>query len=53
MMTNGPKATTGEVLEPRLPQPRDRLALTAGPRFITARNAVTEFLYARDENPAA
>jgi len=53
MMTNGPEATIGEVLEPRLPRPRDRLALATDPRFITARKAVMEFLYARHRNPAA
>jgi len=53
MMTNGPEATIGEVLEPRLPRPRDRLALAADPRFVEARKAVMEFLYARHRNPAA
>jgi len=52
MMTNGPEATIGEVLEPRLPRPRDRLALAADPRFVAARKAVMEFLYARHRNPA-
>ncbi len=52
MMTNGPEATIGEVLEPRLQRPRDRLALAADPRFVAARKAVMEFLYARHRNPA-
>ena len=51
--TNGPEATIGEVLEPRLPRPRDRLALAADPRFVAARKVVMEFLYARHRNPAA
>ena len=54
MMTNGPEATIGEVLEPRLPRPRDRLALATDPALhCTARKAVMEFLYARHRNPAA
>lgn len=52
MMTNGPEATVGEVLESRLPRPRDRLALATDPRFVAARKAVMEFLYARHRNPA-
>ncbi len=52
MMTNGPEATIGEVLEPRLPRPRDRLALAADLRFVAARKAVMEFLCARHRNPA-
>lgn len=52
MMTNGPDATIGEVLAPGLPRPRDRLALADDPRFLDARKAVMEFLYARHRNPA-
>ncbi len=52
MMTNGPNATIGEVLEVGLPRPRDRLALAVDPRFVEARRAVMEFLYARHTNPA-
>ncbi len=52
MMTNGPEATIGEVLTVPLPRPRDRLALVNDPRFIKARAAVMEFLYARHRNPA-
>ena len=52
MMTNGPEATIGEVLTVPIPRPRDRLALVDDPRFIKARAAVMEFLYARHRNPA-
>ena len=52
MMTNGPNATIGEVLAPGLSRPRDRLALADDPRFLDARKAVKEFLYARHRNPA-
>jgi nitrate/nitrite transport system ATP-binding protein len=53
MMTNGPEATIGEVLEVDLPRPRDRLALGTDPRFLAARARVMEFLYARHVRPRA
>jgi len=52
MLTNGPNATVGEILEVDLPRPRDRLALATDPRFLNARAAVLEFLHARHANPA-
>ncbi len=52
MLTNGPNATVGEILEVGLPRPRDRLALATDPRFLNARAAVLEFLHARHANPA-
>jgi len=52
MLTNGPNATVGEVLDVTLPRPRNRLALAADPVFIAARTAVLEFLHARHANPA-
>ncbi|MDW8398993.1 MAG: ABC transporter ATP-binding protein [Acetobacteraceae bacterium] len=53
MMTNGPGATIGEVLEVDLPRPRDRLALASHPRFLEAREAVLRFLHERHALPAA
>jgi nitrate/nitrite transport system ATP-binding protein len=53
MMTNGPAATIGEVLEVDLPRPRDRLALASHPRFLEAREAVLRFLHERHALPAA
>lgn len=47
MMTNGPAATVGEVLEVPLPRPRDRIALAADPDYLRAREAVLRFLYER------
>ncbi|MBN8938267.1 MAG: ABC transporter ATP-binding protein [Rhizobiales bacterium] len=47
MMTNGPSATIGEVLEVTLPRPRKRLELVANPAYIKAREAVLKFLYER------
>ncbi|NJO21609.1 MAG: ABC transporter ATP-binding protein [Sphingomonadales bacterium] len=52
MMTNGPAATIGEVLEVKLPRPRKRLDLVDNPTYIHARAAVLEFLYARHKAPA-
>jgi nitrate/nitrite transport system ATP-binding protein len=52
MLTNGPNATVGEVLDVKLPRPRDRLALATDPAFTAARAAVLEFLHARHANPA-
>nr|WP_228126962.1 ABC transporter ATP-binding protein [Perlucidibaca piscinae] len=45
MMTNGPAATVGEILDIDLPRPRDRLALADNPRYVQLRHAVLEFLY--------
>ena len=53
MMTNGPEATIGEVLNVNLPRPRDRLELAANTQFIAARARVMEFLYARHTRPEA
>ncbi len=52
MMTNGPKATIGEVLEVNLNHPRDRVALQKDPEYIRCREAILSFLYekyAKDE----
>lgn len=53
MMTNGPEATIGEVMNVEMPRPRNRLALTDDKAFLGARARVMEFLYARHRNPAA
>jgi nitrate/nitrite transport system ATP-binding protein len=51
MMTNGPNATIGEVLEVGLPRPRDRVAMADDPRFLAARAAVLRFLHERHALP--
>jgi len=51
MMTNGPAATIGEVLEVDLRRPRKRLELTDDATYIHARAGVLEFLYARHKAP--
>ncbi len=53
MMTNGPNATIGEILDVDLPRPRDRLALASEPKFLAAREAVLRFLHERHALPAA
>ncbi len=54
MMTNGPAATIGEVLDVPLPpvreQPRQRLELSHDPDYLRSREAVLEFLYAKQSH---
>jgi len=45
MMTNGPDATVGEILEVNLQRPRDRVALQSNPEYIRCREAILSFLY--------
>ena len=47
MMTNGPSARIGEVLEVPLARPRKRLSLAADPTYLKCRQRVLEFLYER------
>jgi nitrate/nitrite transport system ATP-binding protein len=47
MMTNGPAACIGDVLDIDLPRPRDRLEMAKTPAYLTAREAVLKFLYER------
>ncbi|NEW93495.1 ABC transporter ATP-binding protein [Rhodopseudomonas sp. BR0M22] len=47
MMTNGPSARIGEVLEVPLPHPRNRLELASNPTYLKCRQRVLEFLYER------
>ena len=47
MMTNGPAATIGEVLEVGIARPRNRVALAEDDRYRECRKAVIDFLYTR------
>jgi nitrate/nitrite transport system ATP-binding protein len=47
MMTNGPAATIGEVLQVDLPRPRNRVQLAEDARYANYRKAVIDFLYTR------
>jgi nitrate/nitrite transport system ATP-binding protein len=49
MLTNGPAATVGEILEVKLPRPRHRLELATDPSYLHAREAVLKFLYERNK----
>ncbi|MDH4554099.1 ABC transporter ATP-binding protein [Pseudomonas sp. BN417] len=53
MMTNGPAATIGDIVKVDLDRPRDRLALANDARYHAYRTAVLEFLYQRQQRPAA
>ncbi|WP_194713859.1 ABC transporter ATP-binding protein [Noviherbaspirillum soli] len=52
MMTNGPAATIGEILQVELERPRERVALAQDARYSQYRTAVLEFLYHRQAHPA-
>jgi len=45
MMTNGPQATIGEILEVNLDRPRNRVELQHNPEYIRCREAILSFLY--------
>lgn len=45
MLTNGPSARIGEILDIELPRPRDRIALADDPRYNHYRQEVLRFLY--------
>jgi nitrate/nitrite transport system ATP-binding protein len=53
MMTNGPAATIGDIVEVDLARPRDRLALVNDSRYHQLRGRVLEFLYQKQLRPAA
>ncbi len=45
MMTNGPAATVGEILDVNLERPRHRLSLAEDPEYNRLRSEVLKFLY--------
>lgn len=47
MMTNGPAATIGEILDVDLPRPRERVKLADDPHYNHLRAEVLKFLYER------
>jgi nitrate/nitrite transport system ATP-binding protein len=51
MMTNGPAATIGQILQVRLSRPRDRVALANDALYVEYRSSVLEFLYHRQARP--
>jgi len=53
MMTNGPSATIGEILEVELDRPRKRLALAEDGHYNHLRSEVLKFLYERHAKKVA
>jgi nitrate/nitrite transport system ATP-binding protein len=53
MMTNGPAARIGGIVEVDLPRPRERLALAGSPRYMALRTTVMDFLYRKQLRQAA
>jgi nitrate/nitrite transport system ATP-binding protein len=49
MMTNGPNATIGEILEVDLERPRDRLGLAEDPAYNHYRAEVVKFLHGKEQ----
>ena len=47
MMTNGPAARIGEVLDVTIPRPRNRIELASDRTYLKCREAVLKFLYER------
>ena len=47
MMTNGPAATVGDILEVGIPKPRERLAVSESKEYNHCRHEVLRFLYDR------
>ena len=53
MMTNGPAARIGGMVEVDLPRPRERLALAGSRRYMELRTTVMDFLYRKQLKQAA
>jgi nitrate/nitrite transport system ATP-binding protein len=53
MMTNGPAATIGDIVQVELARPRDRVQLADDARYLAYRKAVIDFLYTRQRRPEA
>ncbi|MGO2473668.1 MAG: ABC transporter ATP-binding protein [Vibrio litoralis] len=51
MMTNGPSATIGEVLDIQLERPRNRVELANDPQYQGYRQSVLKFLYEKQLHP--
>ncbi|MEL6981301.1 MAG: ABC transporter ATP-binding protein, partial [Actinomycetota bacterium] len=53
MMTNGPNARIGKILDVDLPRPRDRKELLDNPNFYEYREQVLQFLADHEHGPAS
>jgi bicarbonate transport system ATP-binding protein/nitrate/nitrite transport system ATP-binding protein len=47
MMTNGPQAKIGEIMEVPFPRPRNRTQIMEDPQYYTLRNHALDFLFSR------
>jgi bicarbonate transport system ATP-binding protein/nitrate/nitrite transport system ATP-binding protein len=47
MMTNGPAANIGEIMDVPFPRPRNRAVLMEDPQYYTLRNQALDFLFGR------
>ena len=52
MMTNGPAATVGEILDVNLPRPRHRVQLADDSRYHHLRQQILHFLYEKQPKAA-
>ena len=52
MMTNGPAAKIGEILDIYLPRPRNRVEMSDNAEYNHYRHEVLAFLYEKQRNPA-
>ena len=48
MMTNGPSATIGEVLDIPFARPRNRARIMEDPQYYQLRNHVLDYLYRKE-----
>lgn len=51
MMTNGPSATIGEIMDVELERPRNRIQLADDPQYNKYRQQVLSFLYEKQRKP--
>ncbi len=51
MMTNGPSATIGEIMDVKLERPRNRIQLADDPQYNKYRQQVLSFLYEKQRKP--
>ncbi len=50
MLTNGPAATIGDIVQVNLDRPRSRVTLAENPQYLGYRKAVIDFLYTRQSH---
>ncbi|MEN9222153.1 MAG: nitrate ABC transporter ATP-binding protein [Thermostichus sp. HHBFW_bins_43] len=53
LMTNGPAATIGQVIDIPFARPRDRERILEDPQYYRLRNAILSYLYGHEANPEA